>query len=362
MAILIDGRYLRGPSRGIGYFLKNIIASLPSSSSPIYLLCPSGSHEPLPTHLTHNIRLVTAPWLGHFLWEQVTLPLYIKFLSPKVVYSPGNTGPLIRPRKPKYVATIHDISYLQPFSIVPFPWTSPRQLLGRVYRAYVVPKVIKSYDYIVTVSQFALNDIKTHFPQYAYKTDYIYHGQPASQVLPQVKSPSKNLVCITGSDPQKNSASLLAALTSIDSLFGWKIHFVGLGSSLNSQLLPNGCSILFHGSLSQQQLAVLMSYAYGMILPSHYESFGLPILDANRALLYLALSETGAFPEIAANTSIYFNPKSELSLSNAIQILIKSYPLPPKTTFLTDNLSRFPTWHQVSSYYLDLFHSVTNTL
>lgn len=362
MAILIDGRYLRGPSRGIGYFLKNIIASLPSNSLPIYLLCPSGHQEPLPAHHTYNLKLVIAPWFGHFLWEQVTLPLYIKLLAPQVVYSPGNTGPLIRPKNPKYVATIHDISYLQPFSIVPFPWNSPRQLLGRIYRAFVVPKVIKSYDYIVTVSLFALNDINNHFPQYAHKTDYIYHGQPPSLIHPKTIPPSKNLVCITGSDPQKNTSLLLTALNSIESLFGWKVHLVGLGSPSNSQLLPNGCSILFHGNLNQQDLSVLMSFAYAMILPSHYESFGLPILDANRSLLKLMLSETGAFPEIAADTSTYFDPKSELSLSNSIKTLINTYPSLPSQPDITRNLSRFPTWHQVSSYYVNLFHSISNSL
>lgn len=358
MAILIDGRYLRGPSRGIGFFLKNIINSLPSGHTTVYLLCPSDSPNIEVNHANKNLILVTAPWLGHFLWEQLILPLYIKHLKPNVVYSPGNTGPIIRPRSPKYVATIHDISYLQPYSIVPFPWASLRQLLGRVYRAFVVPRVIRSYDHIITVSQFALKDINSHFPDFVYKTDFIYHGQPILPSEINTSSPSKHIVCITGTDPQKNTASLLCALKQISSLLGWKVHFVGLGSSSDSHLLPNGCTILYHGSLSQQELSALLSYAYAMILPSHYESFGLPILDANCFRLHLALSDTGAFPEIAGKTSIYFNPKSLSSLSDAIHKITRTYPRKPDIASLDHNLSRFPTWHEVSAYYLNLFNSI----
>jgi len=358
LAVLIDGRYLRVPSRGIGYFLRNIISSLPPGQTSVYLLCPANSVPTLPEEVPDLLTIVPAPWPGHFFWEQLLLPLYIGYLRPSVVYSPGNTGPLIRPRGPSYIATIHDISYLQPLNIVPFPWLSMRQLLGRVYRAYIVPKVIKHYDHIVTVSEFALRDINSHFPDFISKTSYIYHGLPPNPPCISPLPPSKNIICITGSDPQKNTASLLAALDSVkQNLLGWKVHFVGLGRPSNSTLLHNGCSILYHGSLSRSQLSSLMSYSYAMILPSHYESFGLPILDANIFDLHLALSDTGAFEEIAGPTSIYFNPKSEPSISSAIEQLTALFPLPPDKIRLERNLSRFPAWSEVATYYLQLFQA-----
>ncbi len=76
--------------------------------------------------------------------------------------------------------------------------------------------------------------------------------------------------------------------------------------------------IIFPGFVSTQELSGLMSNSLGMIFPSLYEGFGLPVMEAMAAGVPVACSNLTSLPEIAANAAIVFDPRVPSQIAKAM--------------------------------------------
>ncbi len=74
-------------------------------------------------------------------------------------------------------------------------------------------------------------------------------------------------------------------------------------------------------------LAYLYKNAIAFVLPSLYEGFGIPILEAFFNGCPVAVSNTSSLPEVAGNAAIYFDPKSLSSIHEAINEIIYNHDL-----------------------------------
>ncbi len=66
--------------------------------------------------------------------------------------------------------------------------------------------------------------------------------------------------------------------------------------------------VIFPGYLPNEELALLLSNAVGMIFPSLYEGFGLPVIEAMAAGVPVACSNTRSLPEVTAGAALLFDP------------------------------------------------------
>ena len=81
---------------------------------------------------------------------------------------------------------------------------------------------------------------------------------------------------------------------------------------------------LQHITANDAQMASLYRYALCFVFPSHYEGFGIPILEAFHNGCPVCLSNASCFPEVAGDAAIYFNPHDAQSMADALQELIAS--------------------------------------
>ncbi len=80
--------------------------------------------------------------------------------------------------------------------------------------------------------------------------------------------------------------------------------------------------IVFPGYLPNEQLQQIMQHAAGVIFPSLYEGFGLPVIEAMAAGVPVACSNCTAMPEIAGNAALLFNPTTPHNICQALQTLL----------------------------------------
>jgi len=76
--------------------------------------------------------------------------------------------------------------------------------------------------------------------------------------------------------------------------------------------------VIFPGYLTNEDLAVLMANASGIIFPSLYEGFGLPVIEAMAAGIPVACSNVTSLPEVVADAAILFNPRIPTQIAEAI--------------------------------------------
>jgi glycosyltransferase involved in cell wall biosynthesis len=91
---------------------------------------------------------------------------------------------------------------------------------------------------------------------------------------------------------------------------------------LAATLMGLGDHVLFPGFLSNDELGCLLGHAGGMIFPSLYEGFGLPVIEAMAMGVPVACSNLTSLPEVAANAAILFDPRVPEQIADAMATLL----------------------------------------
>ena len=89
-----------------------------------------------------------------------------------------------------------------------------------------------------------------------------------------------------------------------------------------ANLMGLGGRVLFPGFLSNDDLGSLLGHAGGMIFPSLYEGFGLPVIEAMAMSVPVACSNMTSLPEVAANAAILFDPRVPEQIADAMATLL----------------------------------------
>ena len=78
----------------------------------------------------------------------------------------------------------------------------------------------------------------------------------------------------------------------------------------------------FLGFVPHDDIAGLLGGARGLVMPSLYEGFGLPILDAFALDVPVMTSDVSSMPEIAGDAAVYCNPQDTDSIARGIERLL----------------------------------------
>ncbi|EDX87662.1 glycosyl transferase, group 1 family protein [Synechococcus sp. PCC 7335] len=167
--------------------------------------------------------------------------------------------------------------------------------------------------------------------------------------------------------PHKNHSLLLAAYSIYQQKFtdqALDLVFTGaLQSSqetLESLVHKMGLSgrIHFLGFLNQDELIAIWQGTKGLIFPSLYEGFGIPVLEAFWFDKPVACSNIGSLPEVGGDAVIYFNPRKPEAVAKAMGQLAHDQDACSRLQVLAkDRLQHFKK-QRMTSEYLSVFEAV----
>ena len=119
--------------------------------------------------------------------------------------------------------------------------------------------------------------------------------------------------------------------------------------------------IIFPGFVSTEELSALLRNSLGMIFPSLYEGFGLPVIEAMTVGVPVACSNLTSLPEIASNAAILFDPRIPSQISKAMIELEGSEDLRSSLIKLGHNrASLFSDSKKMAEEYWSLFDDALN--
>lgn len=114
--------------------------------------------------------------------------------------------------------------------------------------------------------------------------------------------------------------------------------------------------VLFKGYIPTEDLASLIRNSAGVIFPSLYEGFGLPVIEAMVLGVPVACSNTTSLPEVAGNAAILFDPRIPNQIAKAIVDLVKNNKLRKKLIQAGKNRSvEFLEGDRMAREYWELF-------
>ncbi|MCH8567699.1 MAG: glycosyltransferase family 4 protein [Balneolales bacterium] len=216
--------------------------------------------------------------------------------------------------------TIHDVSFLthpQFYSRKMVAWYS-RRIRHSVENARV----------ILTVSEASKNDI-IHYLGADSGRIIVHNPDTPMQFenpIPVTRQPY--LLYVGNIEPKKNILSLLKAFRdfnflnpNISLVLAGKLHGSETWKKSISEEIQRTPNCEYKGFVSQQELGDLLMFCSGLVLVSHKEGFGLPVMDALNAGKKVLISEDPALKEIAGNCAITASAHSNQSIIDGLKQL-----------------------------------------
>ncbi|MFQ2235985.1 glycosyltransferase family 4 protein [Aeromonas dhakensis] len=311
----IDVRWMVGSFRGMGRYAWQLIEPIKHKA---VALAPKGTQKvPLKSDYAGSAFF---PY-----WEQFIQPGLAKKAQVSYLICPYNTGPLWVPKGIKTVLVVHDLIFMKSFKELPFS-VSLYQVLGRLYRRFVVPRLIKKADYIITVSHYTKGEILKHYSPKA-EIEVIPNAISSkwlNHIVQPLSQRSNYFITVAGEAPSKNLNRLLAAYANYvkQVQYPTPLKIVGVKSSYHKQfqLLANkfevGSYIEWIGYISNEELISLYSNAKGFIFASLFEGFGIPLIEAMAVGTPISCSNTTSLPEVVGDCAYQFSPLSIEEISS----------------------------------------------
>jgi hypothetical protein len=121
--------------------------------------------------------------------------------------------------------------------------------------------------------------------------------------------------------------------------------------------------VLFPGYLPNAELAALIANCSGVVFPSLYEGFGLPVIEAMAAGVPVACSNTTSLPEVAADAAILFDPRIPTQVAQAmISLVVDETQRARLVQAGRQRAAEFSDAERMAKEYWELFqHALTNT-
>ncbi|TWJ00641.1 glycosyltransferase involved in cell wall biosynthesis [Mucilaginibacter frigoritolerans] len=229
--------------------------------------------------------------------------------------------------KKPIVATVHDlIAELYPSD---FPdiknWLKQRK------------NTFKRADHLICISESTKRDLKDIYGISEDKISMVYHGPPDYMVEGEkfnllnskTEQPQRYLLYIGDrKTPYKNFWKMIENLVPIlDGNDELKLLCVGSPftqleqDGLNKFGLRNAVKSV---QALDQELFSIYQNAACLILPSVYEGFGFPLLEAMKAGCPILASSSSSLPEVGGNGALYFDPASFNNFTHQLKMILSN--------------------------------------
>ena len=340
MKIAFDGRvFSHSTVTGVEIYARNIFTALNKEAS-LDLLRPNSKNRYLQQ-----------------LWEHTLLPIWSK--RSRLLFCPVNIAPIWLPKSIKLVVTLHDVAYLT------FP-ESVSWLFGRYYR-WLIPRVVKRADAIITISNAAKDEIVRHYPEAASKINVVHLGLPNEFLQPAAIEKNATILYVGSLNERKNFASVIEAFERLAQPHPYRLVMVGNFSD-NFSISPTTQEILkraksnpkidFLQGVSSLELHELYGKAKLFVFPSFYEGFGLPPLESMACGTPVITSNISSMPEVCGDAAIYVDPFSVEDITQKMKMVLEDESLQQKMIVKgLEHVKQF-TWEKAAKEHLEVFEKV----
>ena len=363
MRIAVDARPLSIPITGIGRYTNSLLAEMIPCGNEWVLYSDSPLNTELSNHVNVKIRCGKASpaSVSGLRYSQGQYRFWLKQDKPDLFWSPRHHLPLWLDREIPQVLTIHDVVWKR------FPETMLWQ--PRALERLLMPASIKQADKIICVSQFTAAELEVFWPKQAGKCVVIHSGALAQDIHSiNGDIAEKPYILFVGTlEPRKNLRRLLGAFSQLVSENRIEENLVIAGNkgwggddlpSIVSTLNIKG-RVILKGYVDDDQLQQLYRNARCLVMPSLYEGFGLPVLEAMKFGIPAIVSESGSLPEVTGIAGLFVKASSQESIAKAIELLMRDTELHARLSEQARKRSNDFSWQKAAKQTLAVFGNLT---
>jgi glycosyltransferase involved in cell wall biosynthesis len=338
--IVLDGYMLgkRLSETGISRYLVNLLREFERITAreqdPEFLVLVPSLSECRSNGFRHRpgFAMAAEPLMRfHRAWKYGLVNSLTIRMRSGVLFIPIPVSVYVKPGR--LAVTVHDIVPL----VFPEQYASP---MGRVF-VHTYRSSVSKADLILTDSAYSKADMisrlgvpaaKIVVAPLGFDSDMFHRGPAGSaegrELLGRYAIDRPYILHVGRGDPRKNLVRLVQSyrmLTArrrdldfqlvLSGPLGW--GYQPLLQLLKEPSLRN--RVILTGPVPDCELTVLYGQATAFAMPSLYEGFGLPVLEAMACGTPVMSSNRSSLPEIAGEAALYFDPESVEEMSEAME-------------------------------------------
>ena len=331
LTVGMDVRVVGANRRGFEIYVRELVAALarvaPENRYRLYAPHPVPDLE----GLGNSVQTVLLPKGIHSLdWTHRRLPRRMRDDGVDVVHFPASSIWFRNPQR--VVVTVHDLAF---FLLRESGLTPPLiDLYHRLQFAWIARAAR-----VLVVSHRTRQDLLARHPRLGGRVRVVPGGlrngfaaPPSPEIdsfLERSRIQTPYALFVGGLDRRKNLEALLAAWERLPGIrlviAGPTGRTRGARSRSPEELLAPHPSLAervrFLGYVDDDDLPALYAGARLFILPSLYEGFGLPLLEAMACRTPVTCSNLGSLPEVGGDAVLLFDPHSVEQIASAVQRL-----------------------------------------
>jgi len=296
-----------------------------------------------------------------YFFEQVRLPRLLAKYHIDVVHSLGYVGPLAAPCPS--VVTIPDLNYIAMKQTMP----GRRRMLLRFFSTQSALRA----NHVITISRFSQGEICRFIKLDPGKITVTHLGAMRNadsdssgnwdELTRRYRIRAPYVVAFWGGVVHKNIPRLIRAFALVKDAFPHSLVLIGhipsnVDLATESKEIRDRVAIT--GYVPEGHVLPLLRHADLFVLPSLYEGFGLPVLEAQQAAVAVACSTAGSLPEVGGDGALYFDPTSVEHMADTIRRCLADAALRSDLVLKgRENLARF-SWNKTARETLSVYEEV----
>lgn len=269
------------------------------------------------------------------------------------------TVPVVRPPG-RTVITLHDAAHRD------VPELFPRA--ERAFRAVAYDAVARRADAVVVPSEHARDRAAERIGVAPERLHVIGHGvdhaifRPPGDDVPRPSDlPARYVVYPARAWPHKNHVRLVQALAATADpdlvLLLTGGADAGALEAIRDAARAAGVDhrVRHAGHVTDAELARIYGHAEALVVPSLYEGYGLPVVEAMACGTAVAVAARGALPEVAGGAGVLFDPLDVTAIAAAIDTATSPGAERDARRVRGLGLARARTWEAAASAHTDLY-------
>lgn len=326
MTIYINGKFVAQATTGVQRVAASLVTALDTlpevAKGGWVLLHPRGVVPPRLGRI--GARPVGAANLPPHVWEQLVLPWAAR---DGMLLNLAGSAPAFARRQ---LCEVHDAAVFDD------PVTYTRQF--RVWYRCMFQWLAWRRVPFLTVSEFSRLNLMRHLKLDASDIAVLPNG--ADHLDAVVADPgvlhrlalqqTTYLLVVAGDSASKNLPRLLQAFSRLPPSMCCKLVMVGDANRRVFRQAACGSDpvgVLRAGRVADPELKTLYQHAAALVIPSLYEGFGLPVVEAMRLGCPVVASNAAALPEVCAGAALLFDPSSIDAITAALVQVLGDMPL-----------------------------------